>query len=266
MTEPTPLDDVEFLSRSPHRVRVLETLSTEARTRAEIHEATTIPQATLGRILDDFQDRGWVAKCGREFTLTPFGALLATEFAGLLSTVETVQRFAAVARHLPVEEFTFDLRLLREATVTVPRAPDVFAHVRRTEELVGDAARLRWLTGNVFLDAIPQQRDLVFERNQTQEVVIAGDALDVALSNPDTARVVRELLETEKLAVYRYDGDVPTALGIVDDVAVLVPYDDQGMPCALVETENVTVRSWVAGTLDDYRDRATRVLATDLSE
>lgn len=57
----TPLGDIEFLARSEHRLTVLETLPEEGLTPNELKEETGIPRATIGRILGNFEERGWVA-------------------------------------------------------------------------------------------------------------------------------------------------------------------------------------------------------------
>lgn len=259
------LDDVAFLASSPNRVDVLRTLATGAFSRGELHERTGISQPTLGRILEGFAERGWVEKVDRRYRLTRVGSLLKASFEELLGTVETVQRLADLEARLPVEEMPFDFSALTDATVTTPRTPDVLAHVRRVEELVGSADHLRWLTGNVFFEAVARQRALLLTDEQTQEVVIAADALDVLLSRPEMAAIVAELLETGALSVYAYAGSVPYALGVVDDRAVIVPYDDHSVPCAVVDTDDEAVYAWVDDTIDAYRDRATPVTAASLA-
>ena len=64
--------------------------------------------------------------------------------------------------------------------------------------------------------------------------------------------MVRELPATEDLTVYRYAGEIPFTLVLADDVAGIVPYNVEGAPCALIDTEDGTVREWVVDTLDGY--------------
>lgn len=220
---PTALDDVEFLASSENRVEVLHALATGPFSRSDLHDRTGISQPTLGRILEGFTERGWVEKVGRQFRLTHVGGLLAGSFDQLLATVTTVQRLADLEARLPVEEMPFDFEAFADASVTTPRAPDVFAHVRRVEELVRAGRELRWLTNNVFFESVGQQRELLLDGDRTQEVVIADDAFEVLCSRPDLAAIVRELLESGALSVYRFPETVPCGLGLVDGRAVVVP-------------------------------------------
>lgn len=266
MTTRTTLDDVEYLASSPNRVAVLEAMVSDSHTRAELRELTGISQPTLGRVLEGFESRGWISKSGNVYRLGRFGRLLADEFDRLLDTVETVQKLARLEARLPTEQMDFDVRQFREATITTPHHPDVFAHLRRAEELVTRAAQTTWLTGNMYLDSIPKQRELLLERGQIQEVVISTEAFDVALSRPETVAIIRELLESGRLTVYRFDGTVPLSVGIADETAIMVPYDDNDVPCALIDTENEVIRDWVAETIRDYRERADLLTVADLFE
>jgi predicted transcriptional regulator len=266
MPSPTPLDDIAFLARSSHRVAVLDVLADGPRTRGEIREATEISQPTLTRILGGFEDRSWVEKRGQNYGLTPFGSLLGEEFGTLHETVETMHRLETIGPHLPLGEMEFDVRLLRDATITLPRPPDVYAHLRRGEDLVSAASRVRWLGATFSLDSLPKQRELVLERGQTQEIIIADDALESMLSHTEAVPVVRELLATGAVTVYRYAGEIPFSLVLADDVVGIVPYNDADLPCALVDTGDETVREWVVDTLDDYRSRAERVSVDDLPD
>lgn len=264
MPSPTPLDDIAFLARSPHRVAVLDVLADGPRTRREIREVTEISQPTLTRILSGFEDRSWVEKQGQEYSLTPFGSLLAEEFGALHETVETMQQLETIGPYLPLQEMDVDVRLFRDATITLPRPPDVQATLRRGEDLIRDASRIRWLGATFTLDSLPKQRELVLERGQTQEIIIGSDAFEGMLSHSQAIPVVRELLTNKDVTVYRYAGEIPFTLVLADDVAGIVPYNDEGAPCALIDTTDETVREWVVDTLDDYRNRAERITVDDL--
>ncbi len=199
-----------------------------------------------------------------EYRITGLGSMLAEEFSGLLETVGTVQDLAEIRGRLPVEGMDFDVRLLREARITVPRPPDVFAHFRRAEEIVRDAAEVRTLVSTFSLDTLPKQREWVLEWSQREEVIMAADAFDGLVSQPEAIGTVREVLASENMTVYRCEGEIPVGLTLADDVAVITPYDEENVPCALVESENEAVRAWVTRTLDEYRNRATEVTVEDL--
>lgn len=266
MREPTPLDHIEFLARSPHRVRVIRLLSNGPKTRAGLRELTEISQPTLTRILGSFQDRSWLIKDGQEYALTPFGMLLATEFDALHETVETMQRFQSLSHVLPLDEMNFDVRAFSDARITTPQPPDILAHTRRAETLAEEASHVRSLTANFYPDLLPKTRELVIEGGQTQEAIATADTLDGLFSQPESAEIARELLESGRMKVYRYDGEVPVGFALFDDTAVIFPYDQQMRECALIETENETIRSWVEEQLDEYEKRAEQLTVCEVED
>lgn len=262
----TPLDEVEFLSRSAYRVEVLAALAEEPHTRQDLHEGTGISQPTLGRLLGSFQDHGWVEKAGQEYALTPFGSVLAEGFADLLNTVEIMQRFRDVAPYLPLDELPFDLREFGDAAITVPRTEDALAHVRRGEEVIVESDELRLFSPTadppLFRDLYGRLQD----REQSHEAIIGAAALETVLEDSDLAALVRTALQSDEMFVYRYDGSFETPIGIADGRAFVMPFDDHGVPCALIESDNEAICSWVADRLDECREQSSQLTAETLPE
>ena len=113
----TPLEEIEFLARSPNRVSVLDALTRGPMGRYEIEDATGVARATLGRILDDFEDRGWVREDDRQYRTTQLGAYVSREITTVLERFEPVPALNEVAQWFPEDGFGFDLKRLAGATV-----------------------------------------------------------------------------------------------------------------------------------------------------
>lgn len=99
----TALDEIEFLARSPNRIRVLDALTAEPIERYDIEDATGVSRATLGRILDDFEERGWVTREGRQYETTHVGNYVDREFTGLVERFEPVPALNQVGQWFPQE-------------------------------------------------------------------------------------------------------------------------------------------------------------------
>ncbi len=254
-----PLDDVAFLARSNNRVDVLDELAADDYTRRELRDITGISQPTLGRILDGFQERAWVAKNGRTYTLTPFGRLLVGEFRALLDTAGTIQQLRDLAPRLPLDAMDFDIRQLADATVTTPKPTDASAHFRREGELLARTDRVQFLCNQAQPETVEVYRDWVVESEGTLETIIAGDAIDAAIDHPTMREYLHDMLSSDRVAIYRYDGPVSVMLGLLDDVASIIPLDETGIPCAFIESDNETVQAWVTGRLETYREEADRL-------
>lgn len=251
------IDDIAFIARSDHRIDVLTELADGDRTRQELRDATGIIQPTLGRVLNGFDDRDWIQKNGSAYSLTPFGSVLVEQFEEMVAVVETMRLFRGASHHLPLDEMDFDLRRFGYARITTPTTTDAMAHLRREEELAEGAASIRHLCSSAFPPHIKTYRDRILDSGQRFEAVITADALDAAGADRETAELVRDIARADTATIYRYDGPVTYQLGIHDDTAIIVPLDDTGAPCAVIETEDDVIREWVTGELDAYRSRAT---------
>jgi predicted transcriptional regulator len=269
MPPPDPLEDVAFLARSAHRVGVLETLADGPLTRPELHEETGISQPTLGRILGSFEDRNWVEQRRPEYALTPLGELLAEEFEDLLDTVETIQTLGDVVRQLPTDEMDFDVRTFADATVWTPEPGDTLSHIRRMERVWFDADRRRLLGGTLGPASFDDRREQArrdFGRLQQMEVetIVSSAMLEQGMSDPEIRRLTHEHWDPEHVRAYLYDGPIPLILAIADDTAMLAPLDENGIPTAVIETENETIRSWTETEMDEYRERSVELRVEDL--
>ena len=267
MATPDPLADVAFLARSGHRVQVLQTLAEGPLTRPALHEETGISQPTLGRILEPFRERNWVERRGQEYALTPWGELLVDEFDELLNTVETIQHLGNVIQLLPVDQMDFDVRRFGSATITTPQTGDVLRHVRRAEELLSGAEHVRIAADTIAPHSLEEQRDRVVNASEDDlviESVITGDAIEQALADRQLVGFIRDLLESGQAPVYRYDGTIPMTFATADEIAILAPTDEQGMPGALIETEDEVIRAWVDEQFDLYKERSTELTVDDL--
>lgn len=257
-----PQADVAFVARSNNRVRVLAELTDAPRTRRELRDRTDVSQPTLGRILDAFEERGWVRPDGQAFALTPIGRCFAEAFDDLLSSVATLQRLQPLATRLPLGEMDFDLRRLADARITAPSSTDSSAHFRRERALLATRDRIRFLCTEAHPDTIETYRDWVAEGGSL-DAVIAGDAIDAARADPEMGPLVADLLASDRVTISRYDGPVTVMLGRLDEKASIVPLDDSGVPCAFIESEEAAVVDWVTRTLDRHAAEATPIPESD---
>ena len=267
MVATSPVDHVEFLARSPHRVEVLERLREGPWTRPDLHAETGISQPTLGRVLGSLQDRNWVERDGRAYVLTAFGAIVAEEFAGLLSTMATVDRLGDVVPLLPADLLDFDLRRLADARITTPETGDPLRHVRRVEELVYGADHLRLLSNTTppGTDADMREEFRAFMADDREiESVITADSLDAAIAEAENIQRFHEALSLDRFTAYRYDGTIPAMLGVVDGTVMLVATDGSGIPAAVIESDDEAVREWAESTIDGYIAESTELTVEDL--
>ncbi|GAD52612.1 hypothetical protein MBEHAL_1372 [Halarchaeum acidiphilum MH1-52-1] len=245
------LAEVEFLARSGNRVDVLRRLAEERQTRTELAAATGASQATLGRILTDFQERAWVERDGSEYVATATGRLVASGLGDLLDALATERQLRDVVDYLPADAMTFDLGHLADATVTFPSETRPDAPIKRVVDLIGDAG-----TVTVFSHAFNHQSlAAVHERVRDDEATFRGvfseGAID-ALADDDPLRERLAALLNHDAAGVRVREDVPLAVTAADERVHLMLRDETGVLRASLDTDDDAVRSWAAETFERY--------------
>lgn len=248
-----PLEEIEFLARSPNRIRVLETLASGSRTRQELQEAVGASQPTLARILGDFEDRNWVESDGGTYETTHLGSFVASGFGSLLSVMNTESRLRGVARLLPMDRFGFGLERLENARIVTPTQADPGKPLNRATELASGAKSHRivsYVLNHEMLETIDER---TADGTQSFQGVVTAETLDVLRSEHDSWRRLRSLARSEAASLRLTTREIPFAVGVADETVYLFLRDDEGLLRALVETDDSTVRSWALETVERYR-------------
>ncbi|QSG11421.1 Transcriptional regulator, contains HTH domain [Halapricum desulfuricans] len=260
------LEEVEFLARSENRVAVLTALADQRRTRRELEADTDASQATLGRILGDFQERSWVRKDGSEYIATATGKLVARGLTDLLEILETECELRGLVRYLPTHAMDFDLRHLADATITTPTQTRPNAPVKRLLELVGGASEVR-----AFSHAFNEQNLTVVERRASAgELSFAGvlsrSAIEALADDPELRSRLRSLLDAPDTEIHVREEGIPLAVTIADETVHMLLRDETGVLRASIDTDDEAVRSWASDTFDHYWRTATTLTPDDLAE
>lgn len=250
---PRPLDDIEFLSRSENRVTVLETLSARPQTRADLEASTGISKVTVGRVLDDFVERGWIRRVDDEYRTTATGDAIVTDFSRLHTTVETAQKLGDVAPYLG--DVGFDVRQLEDAVVTVPDSNDPMAPFERPIELLRGADHVRFLTRMATPVVMEVLHGEGIDGGQTIEAVLTDGAVERIRAHPRMAAWTRDLLEAGRARAYRYDA-IPHEAAALDRTVAILLTDEEYVARGQIETTATAVREWFDATFETYRDRA----------
>jgi predicted transcriptional regulator len=262
-----PFETVAFLANSENRVRLLNAIAENPKTRADLHEETSIPRATLGRILSDLEARGWIRQDGTHYEATPESTHLVKAFDTLVDTVAALDELQDLVQWVPTEEVGFDLGRLRDAHITRPNPADSIAPVRRAMTILQEADELLGLTSMFAPDALRANHNAVRNHGQQIEVVFTPTVIDIVTAEAETRRLMRELLAAGSVTAYQYNDELayPYNIWIIDGEAVIGISDDEGAPRAVIETDDSKIREWVRATIDAHREHATALTAEDMS-
>lgn len=253
----SPLEEIEFLARSANRVRALDVLTAGPIERRDLEERTGISRPTVSRILDDFEERGWVTRDRRRYEATNLGTATVRELTALLERFDALQTVSEVIRWFPSEGFDFDLGRLAGAEVVRPSKSDTLAPTRRIANRLDTADRACILSYAVIPAAMEACWRATIHGSHRVDVVFDSEALATVAADSTMMDRSLEMLETGRTRVFHHDGDVPYVLFIIDGEAVeLCLGSEDGAPRAVIETTDETVRAWAESVFDSYRREA----------
>jgi len=256
----SPLEDVEFLARSPHRVAVLDALADGPRTRDDLRDETGASDPTIGRILGDFEERGWTLRDGHAYGLTQPGAFVAEHFDTLLSRMSTERRLRDVWHLLPGELDGFTLDLVADAVVTTTEPGNPYAPANRcasfyptTDHVCGfDAA----LTAPHNFETLAE---LIAGGLEAEFVLPPEVAMNLQASYPESERVMES---SDNVTTWWHDDLPMTRLIVFDDRVGVGGYDpDSGVLAVYVDSDSPALREWALSTFDRFRREAVRAPA-----
>ena len=251
------LEDIQFLANSPNRVRVLDTLVTGPATRRELQESTGVPRSTTARVLDDAEDRGWVASEGSRYEITPTGEAMVSEFSAYVETTKGIRHLGKAVDWLPDPVRTLDFRCFRDADVTTPTESNPTAAFDRAMELIRSANEYRGLTQNSLPEYMKTICDRVVDGHLDFQGVVEASFIEVLRDDPQRAARWHDIAH----GMWLYDGDVPLNMHIVDGTALVwLCADNQAGEDVVIkgvlESEHPAVVSWAESLYEEYRSEA----------
>lgn len=249
------LEDIAYLARSANRVALLDALTSGAYGRRELGDLTGVATTTIGRILNECQERGWVERTSNgTYTATATGALVVREFTPLVDSMDTIRTLGEAATWVPTDELSVGIEHFADATVR--RSPANAPHdtVEYLADCFREASSVRVLT---FLVAPPPVVDALVEGivdgHLTAEIVLAGGLVEF-LRDQDDPPDWADYLD-DGVTVYRYDEHIPCHLFLFD-AKVLIMNDRPPGGGGFVVSEDETVLAATNELFERYRDDA----------
>lgn len=254
------IDDVAYLSRSPHRVPVLKALTVRPRSRSELCELVDVSASTMRRTLGAFERRQWVSKEGYRYRATRLGQVVADAMDQLLSSIETERTMRDVAAYLPeaIVEAPVDTWASMTVTVAEPAAP--YRPINRFSSLLAASDGLRFVRPAVAM--MEPCFDLLQGRvDDGMEVVLIGQPQSHDYFRATYPSRSEAMLEQENITVLEHDDLPSTGVGLLDDCVVISCCDpDRGTVHAVVDTAEPSVIEWARALIERYTTEARPLL------
>jgi predicted transcriptional regulator len=257
MSEIDGLDEIASIARSSNRVRILEQLYQEEHLRKhEISERINASRTTLGRNLDYLLDQGWVSNTNGEYSITPTGELVVSDFLELIDTVNSAKRIQPFLESQPLDELGLDVQALKGAQITSSTRSDPYAPVRRHVETVSSADRFRALLPTVGPNALESAKKRLQNGDAHHEVVVNSDVAELFRTQREYSELIQPLLETDHVDIHVSERRIPCYIGIVDGSVQIGANNENGIPHALLETDSQAAREWAKCLFEEFRVEA----------
>lgn len=250
----TPLEAVLFLARAESRVRILEHLiAADSATQSELRTQLAASRTTISRSLQSLMNKGWVDKSGDEYQLTRAGALISEAFGELLDTVEDVGELAEFLQRFPPDVDAPDFLAATDVEVTYSTDAAPYAPAQKQTEILHRADRIRMLLPAIDLESTRTITEQVTERGLKVETIVPPEVESI-MESAEFAPLMSEKITTGRSSVFVVDTDIPFYLGLADEDQVQIGLaDDEGLPRALLQTTDETIREWAEGLYEQYR-------------
>lgn len=257
------LEDVEYLSRSPNRIIILNTLTKGPYSRRDLADRTEISRATLDRIINELEERGWVQRTtDGNYVGTPTGKHLMAQVRPFIKSVEAIRRLEEAVAWLPADELSIGLHHFSDASVLRPEQDDPMETVDYFTDLIRGTAEFRVLTHLAPPGPLSRaMRDRITAGQLNAVYVVTEELVEYLRDRPERRERWRDILEGGA-DLLRCQSPIPCNLWIFDDTVLIKksgpePIEDTyGVP---IHSKNETVRSWANDLIDRRRTDATRV-------
>ncbi|MFB6126091.1 MAG: hypothetical protein ABEJ79_02150 [Halolamina sp.] len=217
-----PFEEINFLTRSENRGRLLETLTEGAHTEHELVDRTGISRVTVNRALDAFRERGWAQRVGEEYTTTKVGEMLAVDCVRFRETADLACRLGPVIDLLPLEGWISISRRWRRRRSLIRRTTTYSRRSIGGLHSFGSPDQLRLFTyrsGRMVAELI---REEIVAGTLEMEAILAPSELERLQTDRRTCEAKQGLLEAG--ATYYMAGEEPPkpySIGMLDDIAAV---------------------------------------------
>lgn len=255
----TPLGDIAYLTRSAHRLQVLQMLNKHPRTRSELCEVADVSSSTMRRTLHEFENRIWIQKDGNRYVVTELGDAVTTWMYEFVAQIETAGQLRPIWNILPQDIQSITLESWDDITITLaePQAP--YRPINRFELLLQESESIRYISPgiglmepcfSVLLDVLTSGVHVkIIDRPSCHRYFLE--------TYPDQSE---EFLSRQNFDVFEHDALPSYGIGLLDERIVISCYEQtNGTVRALLDTESPDVREWAESTYNRISTEAHRL-------
>ena len=260
------LQDVSYLTRSSNRVQILGAIARKPLSPREMAEVTGASRSTIQRILSELNDRGWVRRSPEgSHVATSTGTHIVNELVPFVNSIETIRGLGEAVAAIPIDTLSIGIEHIRDATVIQPAPNDPNAPGAYFTNSMRETARLSCvaeIAAPLSLENAMLER--VIDGELQSEHILTDRLFQYNCSHSEREQTWKELAH-HGADIYRYDGQIPCNVFILDDTVLLGETPPDGEGCVLIETDSTAVREWAEEFVEKYRTKAVRLTTKEFT-
>lgn len=242
------------------RVDFLHALEEHPKEKRELVNDLGVSRSTVDRGIRDLEVQNLVTRCDDGYTITAKGAVLRDQFTEFLTTSELTTHLEPVLKWIQPHDSDLPLDALLDATVIVASDNDPYAPVNRHVRALQTATDVQALLPAVGLTAMRVGRDQLLSSEARHEMVVETGVAETIRTEPGYRHTLEEMKDSGQLSLYVSDESIPYYVGVLDERMQLGVEDDDGLPRALIETQEPAAVEWAAGVFADYKQRSRQLV------
>lgn len=254
----TAIEQVRFLAASEHRVEALRSLASGSLSPTELCDQLGVSRATVHRILDSFEEFGWIRRGDEGYRATSAGRIVLRRFDAVWDTVAEVE---SLSDFLASFERTHDLPIplddshVETATPTDPHAANEYF----VDAVPTDASRLDALLPTV-VPAFNRACEPLVEREASIRLVLSQSAAET--SQQSYSEDFEQARSLDCLSLWISPETFGFGLSVFDDEVFLGAYDDGGHMQSCLHSTDDDLREWAQSVFESFRSDAVASAAT----
>lgn len=254
------VEDIAFITRSDNRIDILTELDNSPSTPSELTDILEASRPTLGRVLSDFEDRGWIKRTDAGYVTTVEGEQMLAEFDPFIERIRTIRRLGSAVDWIPNDELSIGLEHFSDVTLRRPERTDPVEVLDFFTDRVKDAELFYCVT---HLSVTDEKAKAMLEGVSSGRLdpvhVLTDELVDYLQRHSKRRKWMQAYLEAGA-DIFRYDETIPCNLFILDDLVILgESYPNTDHPYAGLTTEDESVRSWAFELIERYRTNAAQL-------
>jgi len=255
MQEPERIpDDMDFLTSSKNRFRVLRALVDGPWDPSELRKGLDVPRSTFRRILSELEDRQWAENTQAGYRATPLGEYVVDVFSESVEKMDRVNKLSGFFEEVSFSEVSVDFDTVAESSVTVqeqyaPHAPmeHLLSSLEDTDEVRGFAPVITDAYADAYYQAIKENG------TEVEHILSESVARIIRRRYPEQ---MKDTMDTDRTETYVYSDEFPLGLTMFDDSVLLYSLDENGVMKAILENDDEELYDWAQDYYEGYLEKA----------